>query len=123
MTLVEVLASIAILGSVLVAVSVASAELRSQEILARQKLATIALADEILSAIEDPGPSAESVPIESAPGHSYRIRASEGTDVERLGARVLLFELFSEASERAILSVELLAPDPERTLVEKEARP
>ncbi len=121
LSLVEVVAAIVILGTILVGVVLAKARHTRQLALAQQQQTAVRAADELLSGW---WVSREGVPTEgrgqlaTQPGMVWETRLVENGEVQRLGARVVRLEVrLAEGLERAgaedvLVKVDLAQPDP-----------
>jgi hypothetical protein len=122
LTLVEVVAGIAILGSVLVGVVLAKSRHTRQLALAQRRQAAVRAADSLINEWwtgSEGIPVNESGAVPSAPSLVWETRIVDNRDVERLGARVVRVELresesstYREDADRPLVTVELVLPMP-----------
>lgn len=116
LTLVEVLAALAILGTLLVSVLLAEARCRRQSAGARQRLESCRAADALLEQWwRDPGELPRSGQGD-VPGHGelvWRTSVVENRDVRRLGGQVVRLEIRRRSGapdEKATVSVDVVLP-------------
>lgn len=120
-TLIEVLAGLAILGSVTVALLLARGNLLEQHALAMRKLEAVQIADQVLAgwhAQDNAVPIDEQGEIESHPGWTWRTQMIDSPypiNDDALPTGTLKIELFNTNSttpQAAVITVELLTPAP-----------
>jgi len=120
-TLIEVLAGLAILGSVTVALLLARGNLLEQHATAQRKLEAVRIADQLLAgwyARDSAVPIDEQGEVESHPGWTWRTQIIDRPypiQDDALPTGTLKVELFNPDSptpRAAVITVELLAPTP-----------
>lgn len=123
LTLIEVVAAIAILGTILVGVVMAKAKHTRQMATSQRQMVAVRAADELLSAWYS---SRQGVPVGAHgvmltnPSLKWETRVVENQTATRLRARVVRFEVtdmesgdsLMDTSSNAFVAVELLLPDP-----------
>jgi|GEM_PF-1054369 len=134
LTLIEVVAAIAILGTLLVGVVLAKSRHTRQAALAQTKMQAVLLTDELIAGWWD---SADGVPIgdegvlSKADALRWQTRLVNNREITLLGARVVRVEVHeedqdlrrSDRRDEPVLIVDLVVPDPEvEALEEKEAK-
>jgi len=120
-SLVEVIASIFLVGTLMVAVLVAHRRAAGQTRLAQRRLAAIEVLDALLAARQQPGTEELQLARGKAPGaNPYLWRSSLRDDaaLAPLGAGVLRIELYDPAFKggETVAAVELLAPGGDMNL-------
>lgn len=134
LTLIEVVAAIAILGTLLVGVVLAKSRHTRQAVLAQTKMQAVLLTDELIAGWWD---SEEGVPIASegvlSEAHALRweTRLVSNREISSLGARVVRVAVHgqdpalqvAEGLDQPVLIVDLVVPDPAvEAREEKEAK-
>ncbi len=136
LTLIEVVAAIAILGTILVAVVLARTRHARQIALTERKAAAVRAADELITGWwSDPfGPPIDQTDAVSFdPSLTWTTRLVDNEPVQDLGARVLRIEISetepktwqAASGHEVLIAVELVIPDPQveqRELEEAEKR-
>jgi prepilin-type N-terminal cleavage/methylation domain-containing protein len=117
-SLVEVVASVFLIGTLLVATLVAHRRAATQTRRAQQRLAAIEALEELLIAREGPDADEYQMARGKVPGENryhWRSVLRDEPSLAQLGAGVLRIELFDPAIDEGetLASVELLAPDGE----------
>jgi len=127
-TLIEVVASLLLVGTLLVAVLMAHRRSAHQTRLAQHRLVAIAALDELLSLRVNPSSDStgeEQLPAGKIAGpnpYQWRSTVRYDSDVESLGAIILRIEVFDPNYEQGetLAAVELLAPGTLPTEVSHE---
>lgn len=123
LTLVEVLAGTALLGTLLVAILLARGEFAQQNRRARQTLEACRVLDVLMERwrVDAEGmPPAAAAPLAGRPGWSWRTRTESRSDAAILGAEVVIVEIFTSDSRDPVVAVEILTPIPEQDQDAKE---
>lgn len=120
LTLIEVVAAVAILGTILVSVVLAKARHTRQLARAQHTSAAVAAADELITRWWSDGrrvPIDESGAVADRAGLTWRTRTLDETGASRLGGRVVRVELFAPAEahgvdpDEPLLFVDLVLPE------------
>ena len=117
-TLIEVVAGAALLGTLLASILVAQARVKRQACQADRRLEACAVAEELLQkwwARPESLPRSDSGSVDGRDGWSWRTRPVERTDAQAMGAQVVALEVFwragqDQAAEPFLARVELLLP-------------
>ncbi len=123
LTLVEVVAAIAILGTVLVGVVVSKARHTHQLALARRRTAAVRAADALIAAwwtSPEGVPVDENGPVAAEPTLLWETRVVDNPEIRALGARVVRVTFrpatvekpAAKAPDEALLTVDLVLPEP-----------
>ena len=132
LTLIEVVAAIAILGTLLVGIVLASARHTRQIADTRQIDTIVRAADDLLAqwwVDPDEIPIGQSGVIETSPSLAWRTYLVANSDVEDLGARVLRVEVGPPGkvgaalgpNDKTIVTVDLVLPQEEKSSDESDA--
>jgi prepilin-type N-terminal cleavage/methylation domain-containing protein len=121
LTLIEVVAAIAILGTILVGIVLSSARLTHQAALARRQAVAVRAADELITGwwtAKEGVPVGAEGAVESDPTLLWTVRLMENEPVARLGARVVRVAIreadpktsAAAATEEELVNVDLVIP-------------
>lgn len=124
LTLIEVIAAVVILGTILVGIVMAKSQHTRQAAATGRQNAAVRAADELIAGWWSTGnvPVGQSGPVESDASLTWRTSEVPNEAVARLGARVVRVEIRSaspagtpapDGADAAILAVELVLPCPE----------
>src|SRR5438552_2996453 len=110
-TLIEVLAGLVVLGTLLVSVAIARARFVHQAADAERRLRAAQAADALLSSwFTGPAPAVPASgdgPVEDLPGYTWRTRPIRDADAARLGAMIVRLEVI-DTNRSPFLSLDLL---------------
>ena len=137
LTLVEVVAAVAILGVILVGVVLAKSRLTRQVALAERQQVAVRAADALLAEwwkSVDGVPVGEGGVVEDAPSLVWETRVVPNGPVDRLGARVVRIEIRDvqprktraeretddPKADEPLVAVDLVLPDPDRKASEED---
>jgi hypothetical protein len=115
MTLIEVLAGLVVLGTVLASVTIARGRFMQQTVVAQQKLLAVQAADELVSSWLSSPAGVVDVPAQGVLRDSlaWRARQVVSRDAEALGVRMIHVDVLEKHSRgRLLLSLEFVAPQP-----------
>jgi prepilin-type N-terminal cleavage/methylation domain-containing protein len=126
LTLIEVVAAIAILGTILVGVVLSSARLTHQAALARRQAVAVRAADELITrwwTAKEGVPVGAEGAVESDPTLLWTVQLVENEPVARLGARVVRVTICEAdpktsamaAAEEELVNVDLVMPVPKKS--------
>lgn len=119
LTLIEVVAAIAILGTILVGIVMAKSRHTAQLASAERRMAAVTVADELIASwwLGEDIPVDQSGICERDESLAWQTRWVTNTPIEQLGARVIRVEMHDrrparDSMDKVLVTVDLVVPDP-----------
>jgi type II secretory pathway pseudopilin PulG len=119
-TLIEAIAGLVVLGTLLVSITIARGRFIRQRALAEQKIAAASAVDALVSrwmagnASAIPAPAAG--PLENVSNHTWRTRILSDRFASDLGASIIRLEVTNRSTDSPVLTLDLLRHDDRRLI-------